>query len=226
MLQCIFVLLEGGSQFWPRSNSHQAMAPGRKPFGLIADFRIYARCLSDDEAQLGLGRFFSDAYGSDRWCMIWWYAWVQARSALKWLADYELSIDIIRTHMNLYMNIKINIYYIYESNFGTSVYPYQLQLPTMIVVWSTCTHLGAAHRWARKHWQVRKLSRAENTDKHPDQIVPWIWLLPGYGECSAPLWPGREKYWKVAPNPGWLFIVPSAFQQDAWRLLFTIPKGT
>lgn len=71
MLQCTCVL-GGGTQFWPRSNSHpQAVAPGRKPFGLIADFRIYARCLSDDEAaQLGLGMFF----GFFRWCL-WGHTW-------------------------------------------------------------------------------------------------------------------------------------------------------
>ena len=38
----------------------------------------------------------------------------------------------------------------------------------MPVVGITCTHLGAPELS-----QVRKLSRADNTDKHPDQIVPW-----------------------------------------------------
>ena len=75
-VQCYNALL-----FWEGvPNSDPGPIPTRKlwlqgasRFGLIADFRIYARCLSDDEAaQLGLGMFsdfFGGAYGvtHDAW---------------------------------------------------------------------------------------------------------------------------------------------------------------
>lgn len=64
-VQSTFFFVGRGTQFWPIATAAAAVAPGRKPFGLIADFRIYARCLSDDEAaQLGLGRLFGVVYGA------------------------------------------------------------------------------------------------------------------------------------------------------------------